>query len=80
MPMQLRLIHSTSQTPLGNFLTLVGSIPESKTGGAGNCILALMLEVEKLALKHNIPLTGHCTDSAANKLASPTSYIHWFTT
>ena len=40
-----------------------------------------MLEVEKLALKHKIPLTGHCTDSAASalnallKLASPTTFI-----
>ena len=58
---------------------LFGSIPESKTGVTGDCILALMLEVE--ALKHNIPLTGHCTDSAANalkallKLASPNTFI-----
>ena len=51
------------------------SIPESRTGVTGDCMLALMLEVEKLALKHNIPLTGHCTDSAANKLASPTTFI-----
>ena len=40
-----------------------------------------MLEVEKLALKHHLPLTGHCTDSAANalnvliKLASPSTFI-----
>ena len=60
---------------------LIGSIPESKSGVTGDCILALMLETEKYALQHNLPLTGHCTDSAGNalnslvKLASPTTFL-----
>ena len=60
---------------------LVGSIPEAKAGVTGNCILALILEMEKMALKHEMPLIGHFTDSAANalnaliKLASPSTFI-----
>ena len=43
----------------------MGSIPEAKTGVTGNCILALILEMEKMALKQ---LIGHCTESAAYTL------------
>lgn len=59
---------------------MVGSIPEAISGVTAGHILALMLEVEKRARKHNIPLIGHCTDSASNalnaliKLASPSTY------
>ena len=59
---------------------LVGSIPESKSGVTGECILGLMFEVEKLVSRHDLPLIGHCTDSASNSLsglmqqASPDTY------
>ena len=59
---------------------LVGSIPEAKSGVTGECILGLMLEVEKWVTKYDLPLVGHCTDSASNSLsglmqqASPATY------
>ena len=59
---------------------LTGSIPESKKGVTGDHILALMLEFEKRAQIRNMPLVGHCTDSASNSLnaliflASPSTY------
>ena len=40
----------------------------------------MMLIVEKQARSHNLPLVGHCTDSASNalsgllKFASPSTY------
>ena len=60
---------------------LVGSFPEAHSGVTGDHIFALMLEVEKYAIRHNLPLIGHCTDSAANalkglvKLATPSTYM-----
>ena len=59
---------------------MVGSIPEAQSGVTASHILALMLEIESRARKYNIPLIGHCTDSASNalnaliKLASPNTY------
>lgn len=59
---------------------MVGSIPEATSGVTTGHILAIMLEIERKARKHNIPLIGHCTDSASNalnalvKLASPSTY------
>jgi len=59
---------------------LVGTIPESTSGVTGNHIVALMLQIEKDAFEFQLPLIGHCTDSAANslsgliKLASPSTY------
>ena len=59
---------------------MVGSIPEATSGVTASHILALMLEIEEKARKHNVPLIGHCTDSASNvlnaliKLASPGTY------
>ena len=59
---------------------MVGSIPEDTSGVTASHILALMLEIEKKARKQNVPLIGHCTDSASNalnaliKLASPGTY------
>ena len=65
----------------GEYLdVLVGSIPESKSGVTGECIHGLMFEVEKLVSRHDLPLIGHCTDSASNSLsglkqqASPGTY------
>ena len=60
--------------------TLTGSIPESTCGVTGDHILALILEFERKAAKYNLPLIGHCTDSASNALnrliflASPSTY------
>lgn len=57
---------------------LTGSIPEAKSGVNGEHILAQMFEVEKKCF--NLPLIGHCTDSASNALkglillASPATY------
>ena len=48
--------------------TLTGSFPESKEGVTGHHILALILEFERRAAKCNLPLIGHCTDSASNAL------------
>ena len=59
---------------------LVGSIPQAHSGITGCHILAMILIVEKQAHSHNLPLVGHCTDSASNalsgllKLASPSTY------
>ena len=59
---------------------LAGSIPEAKSGVTGECILGLMLEVEKWVSRYDLPLIGHCTDSASNSLsglmqqASPDTY------
>ena len=59
---------------------MVGSIPEATSGVTAGHILAIMLEVERKARNHNIPLIGQCTDSASNalhalaKLASPSTY------
>ena len=59
---------------------LVGSIPEARSGVTGECIIGLMLEVEKWVIRHDLPLIGHCTDSASNslnaliQLASPATY------
>ena len=47
---------------------LIGSIPESKTGVTNAHIFALMMMIEKQSKPHNIPLIGHCTDSAGNSL------------
>ena len=41
---------------------LVGSFPEASSGIAGDHIIfAFMLEVEKCAMRHNLPLAGHCS-------------------
>ena len=59
---------------------MVGSIPEATSGVTASHILALMLEIERRARKHCVPLIVHCTDSASNslnaliKLASPSTY------
>ena len=59
---------------------VVGCIPEAKKGVTGSHIFALMLEIEKQAMTHNLILVGHCTDSAGNslcalvKLASPSTF------
>ena len=59
---------------------LIGSIPESKTGVTNAHIFALMMMIEKQSKPHNIPLIGHCTDSAGNplqglvRLATPSNY------
>ena len=59
---------------------LVGSIPEAKEGVTGGHIFSLMMEVEKNAFRHGVPLVGHSTDSASNALsglvmlASPATY------
>ena len=59
---------------------LVGTIPESKAGVTGSHIMALMLHIEEEAFAFQLPLVGHCTDSAANSLsslvniASPSTY------
>ena len=59
---------------------LIGSIPEAKSGVTGTHILAQILEVDKRSLSHNLPLIGHCTDSAGNALkglillASPSTF------
>ena len=47
---------------------LIGSIPEAKSGVTGYHVLAQMIEVDKRAKLHKLPLIGHCTDSAANAL------------
>ena len=49
---------------------LVGSIPEAKSGVTGSHIFVQMLEVESRAQQFELPLIGHCTDSAANALKS----------
>lgn len=54
---------------------LIGSIPESKKGITGSHILALMFEVEKRSFNFDLPLCGHCTDSAGNSLRA----LHLFT-
>lgn len=48
---------------------LVGSISEAKSGVTGDCILSLMLEVEKWVGRYDLPLIGHCTDSASSSLS-----------
>ena len=59
---------------------LIGSIPQAHSGIIGCHILAMMILVEKKARLHNLPLIGHCTDSASNalgrlvKFASPSTY------
>ena len=59
---------------------LVGSFPEANSGVTAEHIFALMLEVEKYAIRYSLPLIGHCTDSAANALkalvtlATPSTY------
>lgn len=59
---------------------LIGSIPEAKNGVTGLHIFALMMEVENHSKKYELPLIGHCTDSASNSLralvtlAMPKSY------
>ena len=59
---------------------MAGSIPESRQGVTGDHILALILEFERRAAMHSLPLIGHCTDSASNALngllflASPSTY------
>ena len=61
---------------------MAGSIPESRQGVTGDHILALILEFERRAAMHSLPLIGHCTDSASNALngllflASPSTYIY----
>ena len=47
---------------------LIGFIPEATSGVTGDHILSLMLEIEKQASELNLPLIGHCTDSASNSL------------
>ena len=47
---------------------LIGSIPEAISGVTRDHILSLMLEIEKQCFEFNLPLIGHCTDSAANSL------------
>ena len=60
---------------------MIGSIPEATSGVTGSHIYAITLEMEKRACTYNIPLVGHCTDSAANslnsllKLATPTKFL-----
>lgn len=60
---------------------LIGSIPEATSGVTASHVYCLMLEVEKKAMKHDLSLTGHCTDSASNALnallmlATPTRYL-----
>lgn len=69
-----------SDTTGKNADILTGSFPESKSGVTGDHIFALMLEFEKRAQERNLPLVGHCTDSASNSLnallflASPSTY------
>ena len=59
---------------------MAGFIPESRQGVTGDHILALILEFERRAAMHSLPLIGHCTDSASNALngllflASPSTY------
>ena len=59
---------------------LIGSIPQAHSGISWSHVLAMMLTVDKHARKHNLPLVGHCIDSASNalggllKLASPSTY------
>ena len=47
---------------------LIGFIPQAHSGINGCHIVAMMLLVEKKAHLHNLPLIGHCTDSASNTL------------
>ena len=60
---------------------LTGSIPEATSGVTASHVYSIMLEVEKIAMKHKLSLTGHCTDSAANTLngllilATPTKFL-----
>jgi len=59
---------------------IIGIIPEATKGNTGGHIFSLMMEVEKRAARYNLPLIGHCTDSASNVLkalvrnASPDTY------
>ena len=59
---------------------IIGIIPEATKGNTGCHIFSLMMEVEKRAAKYDLPLIGHCTDSASNALkaliknASPNTY------
>ena len=39
---------------------MAGSIPESRQGVTGDHILALILEFERRAAMHSLPLIGHC--------------------
>lgn len=86
MPMLVRHTHITFLTHQASTLMScnTGSIPEAKSGVTGNHILAQMLEVEKRS--YNLPLIGHCTDSAANALkglimlASPHTFTKNLTT
>ena len=52
------------------------------SGVTGSHIMALMLQIEMESYEFQLPLIGHCTDSAANslsglvKLASPSTYAN----
>lgn len=44
---------------------LLGSFPEATKGITSSHVFSLMMTVEEMALKSNVSIFGHCTDSAA---------------